>query len=517
MLHVLQTIQLGRGTNTKAARGVDTMLPAAREDKATKRKTSPEQPWSSAAGVTYRERVWKDLRCFFQQDELTDVMLVADGQSIPCHKVLLAASSRFFYDKFVVNQESLEHNLLDIEHVDFDTLRTVVSFVYDGHIELTVENAEKLVPASINLMLPELTNMCKEFLQHTIDRDRSACIAIHRIGKANSLTDIRDRARQTMLRHFLDVSQMDAFMEMSENELQEYIGDTGLNVTSEDPVFEAVMTWVENRKSSLENLIENVNLSHCSQQFLGKVRKEPLMQIRKCLRYLTDALYHHMTTKTHHFGGTGRKANCDKLLALYADQCWILRDGEVEWICEISSFRIGAPRVPTAQYSSACMMGDSILITGGNLGKEHDKCSKKSWTLTIPTMRWTALPDLNIARSDHATVCVGNQVYVLGGWDGQTQKSVEYLDEQNELWCVVCDMPVGLFRHIAVSYKHFIFVFGGFASRKTFMFNSKNKKWSRKANMPSCCEKGSSVVYGDRIYVLGGEEICSGRHTPNLG
>ncbi len=101
--------------------------------------SSQSEVWSSASGEVYRSRVWKDLRSLFQQDQLTDVMLAADGQSIPCHKVLLAASSKFFHDKFITNPESVEHNLLDIEGVDIDTLISIVSFIYSGSIELTVE------------------------------------------------------------------------------------------------------------------------------------------------------------------------------------------------------------------------------------------------------------------------------------------------------------------------------------------------------------------------------------------
>ena len=147
---------------------------------ATDNRTSPEEPWSTVAADVYKARVWEDLRKLFQQGKLTDVMLpgTGSGQSIPCHRVLLAAASTFFYEKFVVHPESFEHNLLNIEGIDFDTLTDIMSFVYDGQVQLTVEKTEKLLPASVHLMLPELTSMCKDFLLHKVDRDTSACIDI---------------------------------------------------------------------------------------------------------------------------------------------------------------------------------------------------------------------------------------------------------------------------------------------------------------------------------------------------
>ncbi len=289
-----------------ATGGLGTALLAA---DTTDNKTSVEEPWSTTASQKYMSWVWEDLRNLFQQDQLTDVMLAAGGQPISCHRVLLAAASKFFYDKFVVHPESLENNLLDIEGTDVDTLTDIVSFVYNGHPELALEKAEILISASVSLMLPELTDMCKDFLLHTVSHDTSSCIDIHRIAKNSSLTEIADRAWQIMLGSFQEVYKLNAFLKMSEIDLQDYISDERLNVANENPVFEAVVTWVkyemENRGSSFENLMENVILSNCSLQFLGEVvRKEQLMETGKCFQHFFDALYHHATSPKE--SGTAR-------------------------------------------------------------------------------------------------------------------------------------------------------------------------------------------------------------------
>ena len=147
--------------------------------------------------------------------------------------------------------------------------------------------------------------------------------------------------------------------------------------------------------------------------------------------------------------------------------------------------------------------------------------SSECWKLTLPTMRWTALPSMNVGRYAEVTVCVGNQVYVLGGYNSckwGTLQSVECFDEHNRSWQFSCDMPSKLYGHTAVSYKHFIYVFGGDSSsnpfdknlsRTTFMLDTIRKEWNRKADMPGDCLAGSSVVYRGRIYVLGDIQNCS--------
>ncbi len=480
--------------------------------------TSPQEVWSPGSAEMYKARVWEDLRDLFQQDELTDVMLAAEGQSIPCHRVLLAAASKFFHDKFVVKPESLDHNLLDIEDIDFDTLTSVVSYIYSGQVSLTVEKTERFLPASVSLMLPELTNVCKDFLQHSINRDMSTCIDIHRIARANSLTDLAEKAWQVMLEKFQEVSQLDSFKQMPETELQEYIRDEGLNVASEDPVFEAVVTWVrhneENRKPKFDYLMEHVTLSHCSPRFLGGVvRKEPLINTVAGLQKLADAQDHYLSShQIQH--GTARTGYRDKshhanTLIIIEDKFWTLKDGELEWVSQ------GSSEGKKLQCGSACVTRDGILVTGGYSNYNY---SKQCWKITLPKLNWAAVPDLNVACGHHATVCLGNQVYILGGSSGKPLSSVEYLDEQTGSWHVAGNMPSSLYWHTAVGYKQFIYVFGGGTgnvdSPATFVMDTASNNWNRKADMPGSCHRGCGVVYRDRVYVLGGRENCCISYDP---
>ncbi len=170
----------------------------------------------------YRSRVWEDLRNLFQQDYLTDVMLAAEGRSIPCHKVLLTAASNFFHDKFIINPKSLEHNILDIDNIDFDTLTSIVSYIYSGNAsktDLTVKKTEKLMSPSVKLMLPELTDACKDILG-TFSTDVSACVEVYKIAKSSSLESTAQEAWKTALDNFQNITTTNAFKDLSETELE---------------------------------------------------------------------------------------------------------------------------------------------------------------------------------------------------------------------------------------------------------------------------------------------------------
>ena len=483
---------------------------------------------ASTKGDVYRSRVWKDLRSLSQQDQLTDVMLATEGRSIPCHKVLLAAASKFFYDKFITNPEFLEQNILDIDDIDFDTLTSVVSYIYSGNIELTVEKTEKLIPASVSLMLPELTGECRSFLAER-NSDTLDCVTVYKIAKATSLKNAAQKAWDVMLDNFQDIITTNAFKEFSDTELKEYIGDKDLNVANEDPVFEAVVTWVrhdmDNRKDRFETLLEHVTLSHCSTAFLRDVvLQEPLIRDANGWQRVAEALATQAASGSLQLGAPRALPQSDNsLVAIYTTgegnvQCWVLKGGESEWLKKAPFVNIYG-----GNDRSVCMARDGILITGYTQYSEN-----KNKKPSLPTMDCIDVTYFNVEeRLCHASVCVGGQVYVLGGCIGlandfnrrdKSVQSVEYLDAKTGSWCLTTDMPIALHDHSAVNYKHYIYVFGGMAdsqiSRASFVFDTVTKKWSRGAKMPQYCVYASSVVLRDRIYVLGGDNDCFLSYNP---
>ena len=483
----------------------------------------------------YRSRVWEDLRELFQQDHLTDVMLAAEGRSIPCHKVLLAAASKFFRDKFIIHPELLEHNILDIDGIDFDTLTSVVAYIYSDNVELTVKKTETLLPASVSLMLSELTNECKNFLDEELNSDTSDCSTIHKIAKANSLTNTADKAWRVLLRNFEEVVATDAVKDLTKSELLNYIRDEDLNVASEDPVFEAVVTWVrhdlENRKDAFEGLMEHITLSHCSLTFLGDVvMKEHLVQSGSCLQNVAKAMHVHATSPSLKLG-TPRKGftsskvaakvecvnplddtesvNGCTLVAVYKDQIWMMHDGETKWVKQKYS------EIMKSTASAVCIKGDTIVLTGGY--KNGAPC-RECLQFSVSTLAWSFVPPMTAARSNHVSVCAGDTVFVLGGdsWNFGFLKSVEYLDMRFGRWVRTADMPEIHAEITAVQYKHFIYVFAAYRnSKQTFAFDAVTQKWRKKRNMPRYCAGASSVVYGEMIYVLGGDDRSCMSYDPD--
>ncbi len=482
-------------------------------------------------GITdsaYRPQTWSGMGNLFQQETLCDVMLMSEGQSIPCHKFLLAAASEYFYDRLVVDTEALNSNLLEIEGISFNALKVIVSYLYTGNINITAENARDAIPACKMLKLTSACDTCERFALETINPGN--CIDLYRMASAHDIQDLAAKTLDMMVNNFTEVVSGEEFFNMSENEVVDYIQNENLKVADEDPVFEAVVSWVrhqpQERESSFSRLITHVRLRYCSPHYLSRVvSKEPLMDNHERQKLLVAALLYqssadfqsHQPPGNNDYSAAPRKA--------YAKEATLVTIGEISdpgsdtrtdcWRLEDGKWRVmeQCPMPVSLFYFSACMMKEGILVTGGRSGS---KPISQCWLLSTSTYQWNPLPDLNTARYKHGSVCVGSQVYVIAGQgeDDEDLSSVEGLPRFTLKWEGLPHLPKAL-RHVMVAnYGENIYVFGGRQgdsenSQSVFVYGTKNGSWQTLADMPQIREFGSAVVWKDRMYIVGGfQQSC---------
>ncbi len=488
--------------------------------------TIPEKMFGSGVDDwAYQSNFFKGIGQIFQNEQFSDIMLMAEGQSIPCHRMVLAAASEYFHRMITASMEGEgeNHNLLEIEGIKFHTLQLIVSYLYTGFISLTVDNANDVIAASKLLKLESLYRTCEEHLMGITDVQN--CITLYRIAKLHGVDGLRDKARKLMLERFSDIVAGDQFMAMIEQELTEYIQSDDLCLRNENEVFAAVVAWIghdpEKRKLCMDSLIEHVRLPYCTEFYLKHVvSNEPLMKTLVCSQVLVKSLsvagsnhvhstdcYHCSITPRSHYtktnlqsiGGIGEKG--------IVRTCWYLCDDN----------RLKTEDLPEAVHLfSACVVNGGILVTGGN----HSGCVVKA-TWQWSNGSWQDMPDMNTARQRHASVCVGENLYVLGG-EGLDRKviwSVECLNPENQKWQSMPDMPVALRHQVAVSCGQYIYVFGGLDTEShqkvgSYKFSPMKREWNKLEDMPEICDFGSGVVYKDTIFIVGGFGRCCLQFKP---
>ncbi|VDN16125.1 unnamed protein product [Dibothriocephalus latus] len=102
------------------------------------------------------------LERYRKQGGLCDFTFFVNGVYFRAHKVVLAATIPFFRDVFLQGGQCAEFDQL----LQFspELLETIISFAYNGWIEVTEANLCKLLDAAKKLQMGSLSMRCAEYI-----------------------------------------------------------------------------------------------------------------------------------------------------------------------------------------------------------------------------------------------------------------------------------------------------------------------------------------------------------------
>ena len=82
----------------------------------------------------------------YNSETLVDVTLAAEGRYLQAHRMLLSACSDYFQSLFSVNPS--QHPIVILKDVNFEDLKTVVQFMYNGIVNVSSEKLPAVLKVS---------------------------------------------------------------------------------------------------------------------------------------------------------------------------------------------------------------------------------------------------------------------------------------------------------------------------------------------------------------------------------
>lgn len=135
--------------------------------------------------------------------------------------------------------------------------------------------------------------------------------------------------------------------------------------------------------------------------------------------------------------------------------------------------------------------------------------------LTSPVLAqsWSQGASMPTARSEIAAANIGNDIYVVGGFDGSGEASdvVEFYDIKNNSWKSTAPLPQALHHPAVASYDGKLFVVGGFISRewiptnKLFIYDPIKNQWTEGNSMPTPRGALNALFVNGTLYAIGGQ------------
>ena len=119
---------------------------------------------------------------------MSDVALVAGGQSFPAHTVILAARSPVFERMFAHDMRESSTSEVSITDIEPPTLQEMLLYIYTD--ELTSVDHKKLLYAADKYQLARLKVLCENELSRSISVETVAeCLVFAYLHQADQLKD----------------------------------------------------------------------------------------------------------------------------------------------------------------------------------------------------------------------------------------------------------------------------------------------------------------------------------------
>jgi kelch-like protein 2/3 len=484
--------------------------------------STPSDERNTFRKIDHADRAFDVLNSLRRKNLLCDVVLTADdGIKIAAHRSVLAACSHYFYAMFTSELAECHTEHIALHHIDSQALQLLINFMYTSEIHVTEENVQTLLPAANILQLCDVRDACCEFLRSQLHP--SNCLGIHTFADLHACTDLVEYTQTYIEQHFSEVVTHDEFLNLSVEQVNRLIADDRLAVSSEEQVYEAVVSWTKHdttgsRHDLISRLMEHVRLPLLSQDFLvQRVEEEPLVKNNNvCKDYLIEALkYHLLRPEQKLLYITPRTklrspAGLPKMMLVVGGQA-----PKAIRSVELYDFKLDkwshAADMPTRRCRSGVAVLNGLVYTVGGFNGSLRVRTVDVYDPIKDT--WSSITSMEARRSTLGAAVLNNLIYAVGGFDGSSGlNSAEFYDPRTNEWRLVSCMST---RRSSVGVGvvgGLLYAVGGYdgASRHCLSsvecYNPETDTWSPVADM-TCRRSGAGVgVLDGLLYAVGGHD-----------
>lgn len=238
------------------------------------------------------------LRRMRESENLTDVVLVAEGISFPCHRVVLSAFSPYFRVMFTCGLRECNNREIFLRDTPADSLALLLNYMYCSDLPLTNANVQGISIAAFLLQMDDVFARCQQHM--TENMDASNCLGVYYFARDLGAEELSDHAQRFLRQHFVQVCHSEEVLELEAHQLGKLLSSDDLNVSREETILDVVLHWVKHnivmdgevRTRHLPELLRKVRLPLICPDYLKEAMKRntALLADAECLEMLNEAL-----------------------------------------------------------------------------------------------------------------------------------------------------------------------------------------------------------------------------------
>ncbi|XP_053143860.1 kelch repeat and BTB domain-containing protein 12 isoform X3 [Hemicordylus capensis] len=470
--------------------------------------------------------------------EMIDVVLVAEGEKFPCHKLMLAAFSPYFKAMFTCGLIECTQKEVALHDMSAESVSILLHYMYTAELYLTNCNVQSVAITAYFMQMEDVSSMCQKYMMDHMDA--SNCVGIYYFAKHIGAEELSDQAGKFLYQHFAEVSLHEEILEIEAQQLLSLIRSDDLNVSREESILDLVLRWVNHsrkpRAGHLMELLKQVRLALVSPSFLVEARKRNtvLLSNSQCSEMIEKAL--EMIKKSNKPALSLRYGmETTTLLLCIGNNSQGVRSRHGNYADASFCY---APATQKTYFISSPKYGEGLgCVCTGVVNENNDiivageasaaKMSRQK-TRNIEIYRfksrgnhfWQSLCTVQF-REQYALGTIHNDLYVIGGQmklknQYRITNCVEKYSMEQDNWRTTAPLPVPLACHAVVTVKNRLYIMGGWTpqmdlpddepdrlSNRMFQYDPGQDKWTERTPMKYSKYRFSTAVVNNEIYVLG--------------
>ncbi|XP_054580094.1 kelch repeat and BTB domain-containing protein 12 [Eptesicus fuscus] len=477
--------------------------------------------------------------------EMVDVVLIAEGETFPCHRLVLAAFSPYFKAMFTCGLIECTQREVVLYDITAESVSVILNYMYSAALEINNSNVQTVAMAAYFMQMEEVFSVCQKYMMDHMDAFN--CVGIYYFAKQIGAEDLSDQSKKYLYQHFAEVSLHEEILELEVHQFLTLIKSDDLNISREESILDLVLRWVnhnqELRKEHLVELLKQVRLELINPSFLRQALKRNTMLLcdANCIDIIQNTFKAFKTPQPHPLNLRYGMETTSLLLCIGNNSSGIKSRrrnyGDASFCYDPASrktYFISSPKYGEG-LGTVCtgvvMENNAIIVAGEASASKLSRQKNKNVEIYRYHDRgnqfWEKLCTAEF-RELYALGSVHNDLYVIGG---QMKIKNQYLitncvdkySVERDSWKRVAPLPLPLACHAVVTVNNNLYVIGGWTpqmdlpdeepdrlSNKLLQYDPSQDQWTERAPMKYSKYRFSTAVVNSEIYVLGGIG-CVGR------
>ncbi|KAH7961469.1 hypothetical protein HPB52_009290 [Rhipicephalus sanguineus] len=348
------------------------------------------------------------------------------------------------------------------------------------------------------------------------------CISIHNVAKLYNCFDLTSKAYNYLMQHFIEVSKRsEELLSLDINEVEAILSDENLNVIKEETVWKAVVRWIEhdsaNRQQHIARLLRCVRTGLVDTNFfVEKIKSHKFVSDNESCRplvidtlrflYDLDVVVHNDEVPTPMFArpriphevmfvmGGWMQGGPTAYIESYDTKAdrWIKVD-DVD------------PEGPRA-YHKCAAIGNEIYVIGGFNGEDYFSSVR---CFNAHTKQWRSVTPMHVKRCYVSVAVLNEIIYAMGGYDGRhRQNTAEKFDHRTNQLSMIAPMNMQRSDACATANDGYVYVTGGFSGSECLSsaekYDPTADQWTMIAAMRFRRSGVGCIGFRNCVYVIGG-------------